>query len=197
MKGFIAFCENPSCGTIFEHRGIIGGSGTAKINMVNTRVGPCPKCGQSGIVPDGIYNYANSAIKFLTGPWASIDKLKKVEAILRKAQKQSPTREQVLREVEEESPEAAVVLKKVPDSNNIIQWLMLLLSFILVAIMVHTSYFKDDSKIEDKIIENLLKENQKLNKKIPHVRPEPKIPVNSSCPCGSGKKYKKCCGLTV
>jgi uncharacterized protein YchJ len=21
----------------------------------------------------------------------------------------------------------------------------------------------------------------------------PKIPRNSSCPCGSGKKYKKCC----
>ena len=27
-----------------------------------------------------------------------------------------------------------------------------------------------------------------------YVRPEPKVGRNESCPCGSGKKYKKCCG---
>jgi len=27
----------------------------------------------------------------------------------------------------------------------------------------------------------------------PYVRPEPKIGRNDPCPCGSGKKYKKCC----
>ena len=26
------------------------------------------------------------------------------------------------------------------------------------------------------------------------VRDAPKIGRNESCPCGSGKKYKKCCG---
>lgn len=30
----------------------------------------------------------------------------------------------------------------------------------------------------------------------PYVRQEPKIGRNDPCPCGSGKKYKKCCGLT-
>ena len=29
---------------------------------------------------------------------------------------------------------------------------------------------------------------------IPYVRPEPKVGRNEPCPCGSGKKYKKCCG---
>ncbi|ABR46519.1 heat shock protein DnaJ domain protein [Alkaliphilus metalliredigens QYMF] len=29
----------------------------------------------------------------------------------------------------------------------------------------------------------------------PHVREEPKIGRNEPCPCGSGKKYKKCCGI--
>ena len=28
----------------------------------------------------------------------------------------------------------------------------------------------------------------------PIVREEPKIGRNDPCPCGSGKKYKKCCG---
>lgn len=27
-----------------------------------------------------------------------------------------------------------------------------------------------------------------------YVRSEPKIGRNDPCPCGSGKKYKKCCG---
>jgi hypothetical protein len=29
----------------------------------------------------------------------------------------------------------------------------------------------------------------------PYVRAEPKVGRNDSCPCGSGKKFKKCCGL--
>ncbi|MDO9534830.1 MAG: tetratricopeptide repeat protein [Bacillota bacterium] len=28
----------------------------------------------------------------------------------------------------------------------------------------------------------------------PYRRPEPKVGRNEPCPCGSGKKYKKCCG---
>jgi len=28
----------------------------------------------------------------------------------------------------------------------------------------------------------------------PTVRDTPKIGRNDPCPCGSGKKYKKCCG---
>ena len=28
----------------------------------------------------------------------------------------------------------------------------------------------------------------------PYVRKHPKIGRNEPCPCGSGKKYKKCCG---
>lgn len=28
----------------------------------------------------------------------------------------------------------------------------------------------------------------------PYIRPEPKVGRNDPCPCGSGKKYKKCCG---
>jgi len=30
-----------------------------------------------------------------------------------------------------------------------------------------------------------------------YVRSQPKIGRNDPCPCGSGKKYKKCCGLNL
>ncbi|MDR0339929.1 MAG: SEC-C domain-containing protein [Desulfovibrio sp.] len=32
------------------------------------------------------------------------------------------------------------------------------------------------------------------NKKAPDRRETPKVGRNDECPCGSGKKYKKCCG---
>jgi SEC-C motif-containing protein len=38
----------------------------------------------------------------------------------------------------------------------------------------------------------LFVEGQEINK--PVHREEPKISRNAPCPCGSGKKYKKCCG---
>lgn len=33
-----------------------------------------------------------------------------------------------------------------------------------------------------------------LLSKQPYIREEPKIGRNDPCPCGSGKKHKKCCG---
>ena len=38
------------------------------------------------------------------------------------------------------------------------------------------------------------KEIQKAHKKSKTIVKEEKIGRNDSCPCGSGKKYKKCCG---
>ncbi|MCA3041361.1 MAG: SEC-C domain-containing protein [Rhodocyclaceae bacterium] len=29
---------------------------------------------------------------------------------------------------------------------------------------------------------------------MPFVRPTPKVGRNDPCPCGSGQKFKKCCG---
>lgn len=36
--------------------------------------------------------------------------------------------------------------------------------------------------------------NQMLAQQMPIKREEPKVGRNDPCPCGSGKKYKKCCG---
>jgi preprotein translocase subunit SecA len=37
-------------------------------------------------------------------------------------------------------------------------------------------------------------ENQPREPVEPFRRAEPKVGRNDECPCGSGKKYKKCCG---
>jgi hypothetical protein len=40
------------------------------------------------------------------------------------------------------------------------------------------------------------KEEEKDSVSIPFVHTTPKVGRNEPCPCGSGKKYKKCCGLS-
>ncbi len=36
--------------------------------------------------------------------------------------------------------------------------------------------------------------DEEIDELVPHQRREPKIGRNAPCPCGSGKKYKRCCG---
>lgn len=49
----------------------------------------------------------------------------------------------------------------------------------------------DDMDISEDVPEAVLWEDEKGQ---PYVREQPKIGRNDPCPCGSGKKYKKCCG---
>ena len=62
----------------------------------------------------------------------------------------------------------------------------------------HKGFF---DKLEDELptIHNpVVEEMQQLpGKGTPIVRSEPKVGRNDPCPCGSGKKYKKCCGAKL
>ncbi len=50
----------------------------------------------------------------------------------------------------------------------------------------HKKLFPEMFEIDD--------DEEELFKPQPYKRPEPKVGRNDPCPCGSGKKYKKCCG---
>lgn len=199
MPGLLAFCENPQCGAVFQFKGLIGGPGKAHIEFTDTRVGPCPACGEYGKIPDGKYEYANEVISFLSGPRINAQTLHKIEQILRQARSQPPSNtEAVLDAVEQESSEVASALKSVPNQQNILQWLAILIALVSLAIQAHSTYFKESNDSTDKKInEHLLKDfgtgntNPKSNE--PYKRAQPKTGRNQPCPCGSGKKYKKCC----
>lgn len=59
----------------------------------------------------------------------------------------------------------------------------------------HKGFYEDvTAEINDYCTPPMEKEIEMPEKGRPMVREEPKIGRNDSCPCGSGKKYKKCCG---
>jgi len=61
----------------------------------------------------------------------------------------------------------------------------------------------DDSKWHDELIESVMELHQRLapRRRVaarapqPAMRSAPKVGRNDPCPCGSGKKFKLCCGL--
>ena len=197
---FIAYCENPKCGAIFQAPGLSGGEGSATVHIKNSRVGPCPLCDGIGRIPDGVYEYANNVVSFLSGPETTVQILRQVEDILRTAQKNNSDRAEIERDVAGVSLTVARAIKDAPKSENIVQWLSLLIAVIGLAIQIHSTYFKSDD-LQAKLVEHILRENKYLleqtTKLQPYKRSEPKIPRNASCPCGSGNKYKKCCGATA
>ena len=48
-----------------------------------------------------------------------------------------------------------------------------------------------DDELEDFMLQ------QEIKKREPICKTEPEIGRNDPCPCGSGKKYKKCCGRNL
>jgi len=155
VTSFIAFCENPKCGAVFEAPNIIGGSGNATIQMTGTRYGPCPVCGSYGLIPDGVYQYANNAVSLLTGPETSVRVLRQVYEILKRAKSTTRDKESVLKEVEAVSPQAVQALQQAPEASNYIQWITILIALVALAIQVHTSYFKGDD-VEKQFRDHLL-----------------------------------------
>jgi len=200
VSSFLAFCENPRCGAVFAVPNLIGGEGNATITMVDSKAGPCPVCGEYGQIPNGVYKYANHAVSLLTGPDSTVRVLRQVHQILKSAKLKKSTKAEVLKQVEKVSPETAQTLQKTPEIANYLQWLTVLIALVALSIQIHSTYFKDDD-VEKQFREHLLQENkalieQKKNNKIePYKRDTPKIQRNEQCPCGSGKKYKKCCLL--
>ena len=202
MAGPIAFCENPKCGAVFQFDKFIGGAGSATFQFKNCRVSPCPSCGGSGLIPDGTYEYANEVLKLLSGPGINVNELRKIEKILRSARRTKETNEEeILSKVKETSPDIAQAIERVPRQHNILNWILILIALISLAIQTHSTYFKDDTKsTEKKVIEYLLREfgseirtKKNLGNEGTYRRSGPKIRRNDPCPCGSGKKYKKCC----
>jgi len=64
----------------------------------------------------------------------------------------------------------------------------------LCRLRLKTEVSEDEFTHEDKTADLNYSAGSEAPKKKPHRRNAPKVGRNEPCPCGSGKKYKKCCG---
>ena len=68
--------------------------------------------------------------------------------------------------------------------------------------IIKGTYKPDDVTLLLKDVTDLVtpvttEEKERLIQHGPYKRATPKIGRNDKCPCGSGKKYKNCCGRTA
>ena len=192
-----AVCD--SCGAFFPSP--IEVTNSTDITFGGIGVGPCPRCGGTGHVPDGTYNFVGDTIELLSGPQRSRSELERLAAILRDAQKRGASVEQVRDEVRREVPELTSLADALPRTRNELYAFITLILAIL-ALLLSEARRTGDTKIEVTQIFNLVTQTapapqaQKPARSSSKLKSKPpgssKIGRNAPCPCGTGKKYKHC-----
>lgn len=194
MPEMPAFCDN--CGVVF-------GSGFVFENCTNvtlsgSRVGPCPNCGGTGHVPDGVYDITGNAIKLLQGTFKTVQQLRQLSALLVEAQKHNLSKEQVKENIQETVPELINFASVLPQTRSELYGFIGIILTAIGLLITACGTFKGEP-VPEKEIEKIIERSieQSINK----VAPKPSVPKkqkrNAPCACGSGVKYKRCCYLTA
>lgn len=190
MVNIPAFCD--ICGAAFP-------SGFAfencrNIHLQGNKSGPCPRCGGMGSVIDGVFDIAGDVIKILAAPKRTIESLQKLSELLKEAAVKKQSAEDISSKIEKELPEYSSIAKYIPkNATELVAWLTL----ILVAIQTINNLGKDEAPDINIILNQSVEQSVEQKNYYPFVIPETPPSRNSPCPCGSGKRYKHCCGKAI
>ncbi len=194
-----AICNN--CGTIFPS----GFACNARITMKNCISGPCPGCGGNGNIPDGIYDFASKTINLVKKANVGYNRLEEIIGILTGLKKENADYEiiknQINKDVSELSSLSSVLPKTRIELYAFVTAIILILTFILTNLKSCGNITEDNvNEIIEDSFEQMYEKDKKQNNNPTsnsneNIKPHNKIGRNELCPCGSGKKYKKCCFL--
>lgn len=189
-----AFCN--TCGTIFKSGFFIENS--KYVSLSGVTAGPCPACGGTGHIPDGVFSFIGTTVEILRAPERTMIELKALSKVLEKAHKEKISYDQLETEIATETPELLSLLDYLPKNGpELVSYLGLLISILsfLFTVATHEPSNKVDTQqvinhiYQQQIIQNNY--NSTLNKS---SASSIKVGRNDRCPCGSGLKHKKCCG---
>lgn len=193
MPDVPAFCD--TCGTAFPSGFFAENSSFSLSNFV---AGPCPNCGGMGHVPDGLYNIVGNSIKVLANSKRSSSELLRIAERLRAAKQRNATPDEMSATLKEELPELSSIADTIPKTRaELYAFITVILT--IIGMIVTSLSSKESPRIEvHQVITNIVESpnanyNQNINPALPATRGK-KVGRNEPCPCGSGKKYKKCCG---
>ena len=74
-----AVCDQ--CNNFFPGEPVTENS--TNVTFENKIVGPCPRCGGTGHVPDGVYNFSENVIELVQGPDTTVADLQRLAAKLK------------------------------------------------------------------------------------------------------------------
>jgi SEC-C motif len=195
MPDMPAFCG--SCGLVFPSGFVIENSTGISPNNVQSQ---CPRCGGMARVPDGMYNVLGQVIEFLAGPTSSLDQLRRLQASLETARNKQEDRDEIRKAILETAPELTGLASALP-ANRVELYAFITVVLALLTLLVSTytalkpsgpTQAEIDAMVNKAIEKATYTAPPKAAIATPHSK-RPKVGRNQPCPCGSGKKYKKCC----
>ena len=121
----------------FTHN-FIGGTGNARITMIDNTVGPCPYCGGTGRIPDGVYELTGGVVRYLASGAVSVADLRRLQDVLRDAQQRNATPSEIAEDIERKVPAAGGIAATFSSTMSmaIAAWLTVLLSLITMILML-------------------------------------------------------------
>jgi len=190
MVNIPAFCD--TCGAAFPSG--FAFENCSNVHLSGNKSGPCPRCGGMGSVPDGVFNFAGNVIEILSAPNRSIEQLTALSEILRSAAGSKKSSEEIAKEIEDKVPELSSVANYMPEkATELVAWL----TFILLAIQTINQLGSNDSPGVNIILNQTVEQSMRPENYYPFVIPKAPNSRNFPCPCGSGKRYKQCCGKAI
>jgi hypothetical protein len=122
-----AICRD--CGAVFAAPNIFQGE-ALNVTMIGNTVSPCPRCGGTGEIPDGVYDFVGDTIRVVANSGYSRQQLERLAALVAQARGARTPAAEVVATLEREAPELSELAKRllVPKTPaDLAGWLMLLL----------------------------------------------------------------------
>lgn len=185
MAPIPVFCDN--CGSLFLANNIIGGGGGATVTFTNSKYGPCPVCNSMGRILDGTYRLMGDVVTLLSAPAWSVEKLQRVEAVLRAAQTGVRPVDEVLTDVSEFSADLADYIRGALSKG----WTALQVIALLLAIVT----FLQGQNAQQQLTQ-LATSEQRVESVLEHLTHSQPAPIESrpsktSHPTSNAKRRKK------
>jgi hypothetical protein len=189
-----AVCDR--CGAFFPSP--IEVNNSTNITFSGVGAGPCPRCGGTGHVPDGTYNFIANAIELLGGPQRSKSDLQRLAEMLRAAQARGASAQEVKEQVAKEIPELQSLADALPKTRSELYAFITIILTILTLVLTEVRRGKDEkievSQVINQIVQVMPTASPPSTSKA-SATPKQPLGRNDPCHCVSGKKYKKCHGL--
>ena len=189
-----AICSK--CGQVFNSGFALEGNVT--ITMEGCSSGPCPRCGNTGNIPNGIYNFIDGMLSLLKENNYSKPELIYLTNELNKVKEDKATLEEVAAEITGASSKFSKVVELLPQGreerrSDFQFWITTIISILMFLTTAKPSTPSIENNIN--IINNIMYNCQEDYEDTEEINCQHyKIGRNEKCPCGSGLKYKYCHG---
>lgn len=187
-------CEK--CHILFPSGIAVRGKGTT---VVGCTAG-CPRCGTQSPILDGIYSNIGDALEFILREKGR-ETLQGLADFLRNAQQAGLSRDDITAKIDETAPELSSLKDWLPKTRKelylVLGLIVTVLTMLLSSVAARVS--KDDvqgyiHRAVQQAYQAQTQTQTQAQNVIVNVNPERSVGRNSPCPCGSGRKFKKCCG---